>query len=358
MKTTARAESASNPQRYTALDAFRGFNMILLISNGFGLLFLLGNPIYGGFASCFDHSEWAGLTFWDLVQPSFMFIVGVAMPFAINKRISEGFSKQRIFRHVVIRSIELILLSQILMIIVQQRLHFQLINVLSQIAFTYFLTYLIIQLKFRLQVVSAGLILLFYSLLFAIYPGGFSQTNNIGAVFDRIILGENYPGYYVTINFIPSTVTTLVGAWTGMLLLDVKTVGWKLKILLFSALLSLTLGLTLGWFIPIVKRIWTASFTLYSLGWVLLMMFGFVVFFDYLNFRKAAFPFIVVGMNSLFSYSMGLLLTSTIDTWLRPFTGGFAFVGIFAPVAQQLAILTVMWLIVYWLYKRRVFFHI
>ena len=352
------AARTATVERYVALDAYRGFIMIMLASGAFGFGELQNHPTYGRIASWFDHVEWTGAVFWDLIQPSFMFMVGVAMPFALARRAALGASSRQNFQHVAVRALKLILLSQFLMIVSNQRIHFQLINVLSQIAFTYFFTYLIIQMRFRWQALAAALLLVFHSALFFIFPGpegAFSREGNIGAVIDKALLGYNYEGYYVTINFIASTVTTLFGAWTGLLLMSQKPRAAKLKVLALAMVAAFASGWALSLVIPDVKRLWTASWTLYSTGWVLLMMLGAVVLVDVLGLQKPVFPLVVVGMNSIFIYSLDFLLRGPVDHWLQPFTGGFKFVGALAPVAQSCAVLVVFWYLCYWLYKHKIF---
>jgi heparan-alpha-glucosaminide N-acetyltransferase len=345
-------------ERYVALDAFRGFIMFLLASEGLGFGFLQHDPTYGRVASWFDHVDWTGAVFWDLIQPSFMFMVGVAMPFALASRTARGATSRDNFKHVASRTVKLILLSQFLIIVADHVMRFQLINVLSQIAFTYFLTYLILQMQFRWQALVALLLLAFHSALFFIFPGPsgpFSKTGNVGQVIDKALLGYNYEGYYVTINFVSSTVTTLFGAWTGMLLRAPKPRAEKLKILALGMVAAFAGGLALSPIIPLVKRLWTASWTFYSTGWVLLMMLGFILLIDVWGIRKPVFPLVVVGMNSIFIYSAGFMIRGAIDGWVRAFSGGFKFVGPLAPVAQSCAVLGVLWYLCYWLYKHKVF---
>ena len=132
-------------KRYLALDAFRGFIMLTLAAEGFGFSALKGDPTWGRVASWFHHVPWEGGVFWDMIQPSFMFMVGVAMPLALARRTELGATPRENFRHVLRRSIQLIILSQILIWVSASQIKPQLINVLSQIAFTYLLTYLIMQ---------------------------------------------------------------------------------------------------------------------------------------------------------------------------------------------------------------------
>jgi heparan-alpha-glucosaminide N-acetyltransferase len=345
-------------ERYVALDAFRGFIMFLLASNGLGFGPLQGHPVYGGVAGWFEHVEWTGAVFWDLIQPAFMFMVGVAMPFALAKRDALGASARQNFGHISVRALKLVLLSQFLVIASDGHFSFQLINVLSQMAFTYFFTYLILQMRPRAQGVAAVLLLAFHSALFFLFPGpdgAFSREGNIGAVIDKAILGRNYSGYYVTINFISSTVTTLFGAWTGILLRSARPRGEKLRILAIATVSAFAGGLALSPLVPIIKRIWTASFTLYSAGWVLAMMLGFVFVIDVRGWRKWTFPLLVVGMNSIFIYSCGFLIRDSVQQWVMAFSGGFKFAGDLAPVAQNLGVMLVLWYLCYFLYNRKIF---
>lgn len=345
-------------QRYVALDAFRGFIMIILASNGFGLHALADTPGFRAIARQFEHVPWEGAVFWDLIQPAFMFMVGVAMPFALARRIEQGATFRQNLGHVAARALRLLLLSQILMIISSDRLHFQLINVLAQIAFTYLFAFLIMQLKWRYQVLAAALILAGHWALFALFPGpdgAFSKILNVGARIDKALLGYNYSGYYVTINFICSTVTTLFGVWTGSLLMSQKSHAAKLKWMAIGMAGALAGGLALSPWNPLVKRLWTTSWTLYSSGWVLLMLIAFYWLVEVQGMRKLVYPLVVVGMNSIFIYSLGQVMHSWFNRAVGVFTGKFEWIGTLAPVAQSCAVLLAMWALCYWLYRRKIF---
>jgi len=357
---SASASPVTAQPRYLALDAYRGFIMVVLVSAGFGFPELAKHPSYRMIASWFDHVPWEGGVFWDMIQPAFMFMVGVAMPFAMARRMEEGARFPQLFRHILMRTLRLVLLSQILISIGEGGVRFQLINVLSQIAFTYFLCFLIMQFRFRWQAAIAALLLAGHWALFALFPGpqgAFSQTGNVGAVIDKAVLGYTYRGYYVTINFVTSAVTTLFGVWTGMLVRTQKSHLEKLKIFVGAMMACFAGGLLLAWLgNPLVKRLWTSSWTLYSTGWVLLMMLGFYSVIEIAGCRKWAFPLVVVGMNSIFIYSINQVLRGWIDRSLGVFTGRFQFLGAPAPVVESCAVLLVMWYLCYWLYRRKIFF--
>ncbi len=347
-------------QRYLALDAFRGFIMLMLVSGGFGLAALAQrNPTFQPLADQFEHMSWEWIRFWDLIQPAFMFIVGAAMPFALGRRLEQGATQGQILRHVLARSFRLILMSQILMSISRGRMHFQLINVLAQIGITYLLCYFIMQLKFRWQALIAVLILAGYWAFFVAFPGAegpfFSKTTNIGARIDAFVFGRVNPGYWTTINFITSTVTTLFGVWAGQLLRSRRPAAQTMKILALWAAACLAAGLAIHPWNPIIKRICTSSFTLYSGGWVLLMLLFFYWLVEVKGYREWTFPLVVVGANPIFIYSVDMVLRGWLDRAVGVFTLRFEWLGAGAPVAQSGAVLLVMWSMCYWLYKRKIF---
>ena len=363
-RTPTPAEVPPKPsaqQRYLALDAYRGFIMFVLVSGGFGLAELAQHrPAFTGMAKQFDHMPWEWIAFWDLIQPAFMFMVGVAMPFALARRIEQGATGRQLFWHVVVRSFRLILMSQILMSIGSGKLSFQLINVLAQVGITYFLCYLIMQLAFRWQAVIAVLILAGYWALFAAFPGTegpfMSKSTNVGAVIDTYVFGHQNQDYWTTINFLTSTVTTLFGVWTGQLLQSRRSHSEKMRTLAVSGVVCLGLGLIIHPWNPIIKRICTTSFTLYSAGWVLLMLVAFYWLVEVKGYRKWTYPLVVIGANSIFIYSVHMVLQGWLNRAVGVFTLKFTWLGDFAPVAQSCAVLLAMWYLCYWLYQRKIFF--
>jgi heparan-alpha-glucosaminide N-acetyltransferase len=353
--------AATVPERYLALDAYRGFIMFVLVSGGFGLAALAGNrPAFAWIAGQFDHKPWEWIAFWDLIQPAFMFMVGVAMPFALAMRRARGATSSELFRHILWRSLRLILMSQILSSISNGRLHFQMINVLAQVGLTYFLCYLIMQLKFRWQAIVAAALLIGHWALFVAFPGTegpwMSKTTNIGQVIDIAIFGHPNSDYWVNINFITSTVTTLFGVWIGLLLQSRRSHRFKMQAMAGAAIACLALGFLIHPWNPIVKRICTTSFTIYSTGWVLLMLLAFYWVVEVKGYTRWTFPFVVIGANSIFVYSVHQVLQGWLNRAVGVFTFRFKWLGDFGPVAQACAVLLVMWYMCWWLYRRKIFF--
>jgi len=339
------------PERLVSLDAFRGFIMTVLAAHGFGLATLEDDPGWEWLAGQFEHVAWEGMVFWDLIQPAFMFMVGLAMPYAFRARAERG-GQAAVQRRVAFRAFKLILLSQVLMSVSRGELHFQLINVLAQIGLAYFCCYWILRLPFRGQLIAAGAILAGYTALFHLFPGSegpWSKADNVGARIDQFF-GLEYSGYYVTINFIPSTVTLLFGAWCGKWVQQDRV---RNVLLLLGA--CVVGGAALSLFNPVVKRLWTASFTLLSGACVITILLGFYWLAEVKGRRRELFPLVVVGMNSIFIYSLNIVLWDWLGRAVGVFTGEFDFLGGAGPIAQAAAVFAVLWYLCYWLYRRRIF---
>lgn len=335
--------------------------MLLLISHAFGFYDALKKvPEAGWLAYQFDHAPWVGCTFWDLIQPAFTFIVGVAMPLAFNKRRKLGASTGALTRHVLWRAFLLILLSNVLSNWAANHPPvLQLINVLCQIAFGYVICFFILQLRFPLQAAAAVALMAFHTALFYTFPGPqgpFDPVGNIGAVLDRAVLGYNSSGYYTTLNFLGNAITILFGAWTGLLLSAKLDVRRRFQVLAFSTAACFALGMLFAQWIPMVKRLWTVSFTFFSTGWILLAILALHYFVDLKGWRRWTWPVVVIGTNCIFIYAFAQVLRGWLFRGVGNFTGQFWFLGPWGAVPQNILVAAAMWYLCYFLYQRKIFF--
>ncbi|MBM3812297.1 MAG: hypothetical protein FJW20_11770 [Acidimicrobiia bacterium] len=297
------------------------------------------------------------MTFWDLIQPAFMFMVGLAMPFAFAvRRLREG--QGAVWKHVAYRSFMLIVLSNLLISISAGKLRFQLINVLAQIALAYFICYWLMKLSVKTQAVCAGLILAGYTALFMAWPGArgpYSMGDNIGERVDQFVFGASNPGHWATINFIPSIVVTLAGVWCGYLMMTDWTHRKRMQWLAVGGVASLAVGHGMGLFLPIIKRIHTTSYTIAACGWVVLILLALYWMVEVRGWKRVTWPLVVVGMNSMFIYCLHMVLTGWTDRAVGVFTLKYAVLGKWGPVAQACTVFLPMWYLCYWLYKRRIY---
>ncbi len=356
--------AAPEKERVYSIDAFRGFTMVCMISGSFGLLFYLDHPVLGAVAEQFRHAEWHGMTAWDLVQPFFMFIVGAVMPISFARRWASGETWAQSFGHVLRRCALLIGFGLLARSIQADRPVLDLINVLAQLAFTYFVAFLLLRAGWRVQGAAAmGLLALHWAFYqFASAPGvegPWVRNANIGWYLDRAILGKNWGGSYATINCLSSAANTIFGVMAGALLTGSLPAARKARILVLTGVAAIAAGLALDPVIPIIKKIWTASFALYSLGFTLLALLFFYWVCDVMGKRTWARVFVVVGSNSIFIY----LLHEILNRWLTH--TGLVFTGwaveLWGPAGNVLNTWLVLsfqiWLC-FWLYRRKIFFKI
>jgi predicted acyltransferase len=363
-------------ERLLSLDLFRGLVMFLLIAEGAGLYHTWldatePGTFLHGLALQFHHHPWNGLRFWDLVQPYFMFIVGVAMWFSVNKRLGRGDSRRSITLHIIRRCLLLLAFGVGLHIGYRGHLVWELWNVLSQLSVTILIAYAIMRMPARSQLlISVGLLVLSECLYrFTAIPGydqPFVKDHNFGSFMDMVLMGKiNNGGGWVAINCIPTAAHTIWGVLAGKLLAS-SSPGWnKIKQLLIFGGAALWLGYILDWTgaDPIIKRICTASFVLASGGWALLTLVFFYWLVDIKGSRKWVIFFAIVGMNPIFIY---LFMETAGHQWLVDFSGAFitdALVRIgtgeqLALFINSVVVLALAWGICYWLYRRKIFIRI
>jgi predicted acyltransferase len=369
-------ETVPTGTRLLSLDFFRGITMFLLVAEGTALWsVLVKEPVAGTFLEPFfqqfHHHPWAGLRFWDLVQPFFMFIVGVAMPFSYAKRRRRGDSKQKITRHIIQRCILLLAFGVGLHCGYRRELVWELWNVLSQLSVTIIIAYFLMRYKPSVQIIVSFGLLLLTEILYRTFPlEGYNQPfvkdHNFGSWMDMVLMGKINPGGgWVAINFIPTAAHTIWGVVAGQLLLSEKPAAEKLKKLVIGGLIILAAGYLLHWtsVTPIIKRISTSSFVMASGGWSLLVLALSYWFIDIKKNNRWIFPFVVVGMNPIFIY----LFSNTVGgQWFNGFVGIFTngFLSWFhaseflMALVTSLTVLALEWLLCYYLYLKKIFFKI
>ncbi len=388
--------------RLKSIDAYRGFVMFLMLAEVLHFA-TVSQAIPENRAAAFlaqqqTHVAWTGCTLHDLIQPSFSFIVGLALPFSLMSRAAQAQSKLGMIFHAFWRSIVLVLLGIFLRSIGKPETNFTFEDTLTQIGLGYTFLFLIALRPMRDQWILLGLILVGYFGAFAAYklPGegfdaaalgipneyqqfqGFAahwnKHTNLAANFDKWFLNlfprsQPYtynPGGYVTLSFIPTLGTMILGLIAGGVLKSTRTNGRKFLWFLVAGGVMLGIGFALGHFqiLPVVKRIWTPSWTLFSGGWCFLILAAFFLVIDWAGLAFWSFPFRVIGMNSIAAYCMDWMCLGFIGAALTRHFGEKIFVlpiengAAWQPAVFGGAQLLVVWLFLFWLYRNRAFLRI
>ncbi len=377
---TAQESKAPLAGRVMSIDALRGLDMFWIIGGWYifdGLNKALNNPTTAFIMKQLKHVEWEGFVFEDLIMPLFLFIVGVVMPFSFNKRLGRGDSKRKLYIHIVLRSVILFILGMIaqgeLLKLDLSKLKIY-CNTLQAIAAGYLISAIIIlNMRLRWQIVTnVLLLLLFWALMMLVpFPGRVAdrldQNANLAAYIDWYILdpfddGLNYTWILSSMTF---ACTVMFGVFGGHLLRSNIDNYRKVYILAALGIGTLVLGsLWGGWFFgigefyfglfPIIKRLWTSSFVLFAAGLSYLLLAVFYLVIDVWGFKKWAYGFVVIGTNAIFVY----MLTHLFDfrTISSVFVEGMnKFVGPWKDFIYAVAGFILVWLILFWMYRKKTF---
>ena len=378
----------SPSQRLTSVDAFRGFVMFLMMAEVLALPKVAEafpqNTFWQTLLSWQTHAPWGGCHLHDLIQPSFTFLVGVALPFSLARRQGEGAPLWSRSLHAFWRAFVLILLGVFLRSLGERSTNWTFEDTLTQIGLGYGFLYLIALCTKRVQWLILGVILLGYWLAFALFPlplepavgtdqfTGFAahwnRNTNIAWAVDRWWMSlfprldpfvENEGGY-TTLNFIPTLGTMILGLLAGGVLRSSRGVWEKIRWFVVAGVTGLALGwgLDASGIAPVVKRIWTPSWVLFSGGWAFILLAGFFLVMDVWQRRRWATFLTVIGMNSIAAYFMAHLAPDFLEAALRRHLGSgvFQMAGeAYSPLVLGATVLLAQWLILWWMYQKRIF---
>ena len=391
--------AASAPPRNIAVDAYRGLVMMLMMGEVLSFPAVAhsfpNSILWRVLAYNQTHVAWAGMSLHDTIQPSFTFLVGVALPYSIASRTSKGQSFRMQLAHTVWRSLVLIALGIFLRSTQSGQTYFTFEDTLTQIGLGYTFAFLLAHCRSKWQSIALAAILIGYWLAWAVYPvpgsgfnyaavgvpanwpynfSGFAshwnKNSNLGQAFDLWFLNlfprasrfAFNPGGYLTLSFIPTLGTMLLGLRAGEWFrsaapkIPVRRLFVAGLVLIASGVLFHALGVC-----PIVKRIWTPGWTLFSGGVCFLFLAAFSWVIDVKGYRRWAFPLVVVGMNSIAAYFIASLWESFIVSSLHIHLGYHIF-QLFGkalePLMLGIAVMSIYWLILFWMYRKRIFLRI
>jgi len=401
--------------RIASVDVYRGMVMFLMLAEILHLYNLKKlvrddgwlSQAAGWLAFHTTHVEWRGCSLHDMIQPSFSFLVGTAMAFSIVARGSQGQSWARMLWHAIFRSLVLVFLGIFLRSLGRPSTNFTFDDTLTLIGLGYWILFLLSGLSMRGIIASLGVILLGYWLAFVGYPAPsadfpydqygvpptwkehyegiashFNKNSNLASAVDRWWMNlfprekpfEFSGGGYCMLSFIPTLGTMLLGLIAGKLLQSDTTVGRRQLWLWTSAAICISLALAVDQLglCPMVKRIWTPTWALWSGGLCFVWLALLNVVCDMGGYKRWGFPFVVIGANSIAAYVMswtmekpiGLALERHFGYFIERFDGSFADwfqlenPEVLKPLVFGAITLGLMWLILLWLYRKRIFLKI
>jgi predicted acyltransferase len=397
--STAEKTAVGAPPRNIAVDAYRGLVMLLMMGEVMSFAAVAraypGSLFWRILAYNQTHVPWAGMSLHDTIQPGFTFLVGVALPYSIASRARKGETLGRQIVHAMWRSLVLILLGFFLRSLNRPQTYFTFEDTLTQIGLGYTFAFLLAFCRPKWQWTALGVLLFGYWLAWALYPApgpgfdyaavgvragwthnftGFAShwnmNSNLGQAFDLWFLNL-FPrdsrflfndGGYLTLSFIPTLGTMLLGLRAGEWFRAAAPKIPVKKFLIAGALL-MAAGLLLHFtgICPIVKRIWTPAWTLFSGGVCFWFLAAFSWIIDVKGYRKWAFPLVVVGMNSIAAYLIAHLWEDFLITNLHV-NFGYQIFRIFGmglePLMLGITVMLLYWFTLYWMYKKKLFLRI
>lgn len=391
---------APAPVRLGSIDAYRGLVMFLLLAERLNIgavaKALPDSAVWKFLAAQQQHVPWTGGVLHDMIQPSFSFLVGAALPFSVANRRARGQSPEAVTGHAFLRALILVLLGIFLRSVGKSQTNFTFEDTLTQIGLGYGFLYLLALRPVRDQWIALGALLAGYWLAFALWPlpgadfdwtrtgvttgdpgllPGFaahwSKNTNPAWAFDVWFLNlfpRETPflfnkGGYATLSFVPTLGTMILGLLAGEVVRDGRPAGAKLRWLVIAGVLGIAAGWLLGALgvCPVVKRIWTPAWVLASGGVCFLTLAAFYAVIDVRGWRRWAFPLVVIGMNSIAAYLMEWLFPNFIRDALKRHLGPGVlemFGAAYAPFVLGVGVVAVMWLLLYAMYRKKIFLRI
>ena len=369
--------STSKPaNRLLSLDTLRGFDMFWIIGGG-ALFMNLGDATGWGWLEAVSkqltHVKWEGFRAWDLIFPLFMFISGVAIPFAILGKLKNGIPKSRLVRKIIQRGLTLVVLGFVYNGIFRLQFDepgFRFASVLGQIGLAYMFAGIIVILtrNYKFRLIWLGGILLGYAIIQNFIPvpgfgaGNLTPEGSINGYIDQMLLpGRLHGGTFDPeglLCIISATGITLMGALAGEVL---RNKSWgeyrKIFILTIAGVTGIVIALILKPFYPVIKSAWTTTFNLLAGGISFLLLALFYMVVDVWKWRRWAFFFQVIGLNSITIY-LGTQIINFGHT-SRFFLGGL--MGLsedYSKVIYMAGVILVEWLFLYFLYKKKIFLRV
>lgn len=377
--TTASAPASST--RLLSLDVFRGLTMAGMV--------IVNNPgDWGHVYWPLLHADWNGWTPTDLIFPFFLFIVGVAITLSRRSASTASILK----RGSVIFAVGLFLAGFPRF----DPSHWRIPGVLQRIAICYAVAAIYYRAVLTrrgaaapttgrtgayapLAVAAAVLMLVYWAVMMLVpVPGGtagnLTAGNDLGAYVDRAIFGSHTwkPTWDPEglLSTVPAIATTLLGTIAGLWMRSDATPARKAGVLALAGLVAIAIGELWNVAFPINKNLWTSSYVMFTAGAAALFLALCYWVLDVKQWRAWAKPFVILGMNALALFAFSALMVKTmarisitLDDGTTMSSSRWIYATLFEPflapknasLAYALANLAVLFLVLLWMYRRKIF---
>ncbi len=315
--------------RLLSLDVFRGLTVAGMV--------LVNNPgTWRAIYAPLRHADWHGCTPTDLIFPFFLFIVGVAIPFALGRRLAEGEARSTLVAKILRRAAIIFALGLLLHGVSSLDLAtIRIPGVLQRIAVCYLIAALLfVTTTWRTQAVIAVLGLLGYWAALTLVPvpgfgaGDLGKEGNLAAWLDRTVLGAHiwrigrvYDPEGI-LSTVPAIVTTLLGVFTGLFIRGARPPSRTVQGLLVLGAAGVGAGLLWGCWFPINKSLWTSSYVLYTGGAALIALAACYWLIEIKGSTWWTAPFAILGVNALAVFFLSTLLAILLARVRIPVGGG------------------------------------
>jgi len=388
------APAAAAGERLASLDALRGMDMFWIM----GASTVVHAAVKAGGSESLawipvqlQHLPWDGFHFIDLIFPLFLFMIGVAIPYALSKRLARGDSVAKIYGHIVVRVVILIVFGMMIngSLLTYDPSKFELsYSVLQMLALGYLAaSVLYLNLRPRWQIVATVVMLVGYWALLAFVPGPdheigkFQEGCNLGDWITEAIVGK-WRGQQIgwILGILGHASTAMLGVFAGELLRSgqsaARKVGWMAAM---GALCLVAAAFWTGWvarqlpgvglfgvdwsewpvWFPIIKVRWTSSYVLFAGGWSYLLLALCYLVIDVWGWRRWAVPFMAIGANSIFAYMSWGLCSSAFRRVAEVFLGGLQpYVGAWYEPILSAGAMAVLWILLYCMYRKQIFIRV
>ena len=386
--------ATQKPERVLSLDVLRGFDMFW-ITGGEGIIHTLalatGWQFFRVFSAQLEHVRWEGFHFYDLIFPLFLFIMGVSIPYALFSKLEKGMPRTAIYKKIFTRFAILFIFGLIYnQPWVTDWAHPRVGSVLGQIAFGYLFASLIALHSSKLRSILiwlAGVMAVNAMIQFLVPVPGFGRgvftpQGSVNYYVDQLFMPGSFL-YYITpdgttyhlgqirppdafpmygvegfVDWFSVIIIALAGVTAGLILRNLKLSQYrKVGIFLVTGLGCLLSALILKRWYPIIKLLQTDTFYLYAGGFCFILLALFYLVIDVWKIQKWGFFFKVIGMNAITVYMVFQLIN--VDHTSSVLVGGLAkYMGAYGPVLISVVTVSLVWALLYGLYRKKIFLRI